>query len=90
MGPTGVSIAAGTTVSFYLYVDANTNVSSANPFVKTGSNSEGRHNHSSSDLLKGSWNAVNVVVPSGATGSQVGVELQTNGAFTGYVDSVTW
>ena len=88
-GPSGVSIPAGTTVSFYLYVDSSTNVSSANPFVKTGSNTEGRHNHSSSDLLKGSWNVINVVVPSGATGTQVGVELQTSGSFTAYVDSVT-
>ena len=90
MGPSGVSIPAGTTVSFYLYVDASTNVSSANPFVRTGSSTEGRHNHPSSELLRGSWNVVNVVVPSGATGSQVGVEFQTSGAFTGYVDSVTW
>ena len=41
MGPSGVSIAAGTTVSFYLYVDASTNVSSANPFVRTGSQQRG-------------------------------------------------
>src|SRR4029077_6170078 len=90
MGPSGVSIPAGTTVSFYLYVDTSTNVSWANPFVKTGSSTEGRHDHSSSNLLKGSWNVVNVPVPSRATGSQVGVEFQTSGAFTAYVDSVTW
>jgi hypothetical protein len=90
MGPSGVSIGAGTTVSFYLYVDSSTNISSANPFVRTGSYSEGNQSHPSSNLLKGSWNVVNVVVPSGATGGQVGVEFQTSGAFTAYVDSVTW
>jgi hypothetical protein len=90
MGPSGVSIGAGTTVSFYLYVDTSTNISSANPFVRTGSYSEGNQSHPSSNLLKGSWNVVNVVVPSGATGGQVGVEFQTSGAFTAYVDSVTW
>jgi hypothetical protein len=40
--------------------------------------------------LKGSWNVVNVVVPSGATGNQVGLEFDTNRSFTAYVDSVTW
>jgi hypothetical protein len=88
--PSGVSIAAGTTVNFYLYLDASTNVSWANAYVRTATNSEGRHTQSSSNLLKGSWNVINVVVPSGATGTQVGVELQTSGAFTAYVDSVTW
>jgi hypothetical protein len=90
MGPSGVSIPAGTTVSFYLYVDTSTNIWSANPFVRTGSYSEGSRTLPSSNLLKGSWNVVNVVVPSGATGNQVGVEFDTNGSFTAYVDGVTW
>jgi len=41
-------------------------------------------------LLKGSWNVVTVTVPAGAIGSKVGVEFKTGGAFTAYLDAVTW
>ena len=41
-------------------------------------------------FLRGSWNVVNITVPSGVTANQVGVDFNTAGAFTAYVDSVTW
>ena len=43
-----------------------------------------------STVLKGSWNVVTITVPASASGKQVGVEFQTNGAFSAYVDAVTW
>jgi hypothetical protein len=41
-------------------------------------------------VLKGSWNIVTITVPAGATGTQVGVEFKTSGAFTASVDAITW
>jgi hypothetical protein len=90
LGPSGLSLAAGTNVNIYLYVASDSRVSSANPFVRTGGTNETRRSRSSSTLLKGSWNVVTVSVPSGATGNQVGFEFQTDGAFTAYIDGVTW
>jgi len=90
LGPSGLSLPAGTNVSIYLYVASDSKVTSANPFVRTGGSNESTHSRSSSTLLKGSWNVVTVAVPSGATGNQVGFEFQTDGAFTAYIDGVTW
>ena len=90
LGPSGLSLPGGTNVNIYLYVTSDSQVTSANPFVRTGSSNESMRSRSSSTLLKGSWNVVTASVPSGSTGNQVGFEFQTSGAFTAYIDGVTW
>ena len=89
-GPSGLSLAAGTQVSFYVYLASNSALTSINAFVKKAGGGEAKLSTTVANLLKGTWNAVTVTVPSGATGTQVGIEYQTSGAFTSYVDSVTW
>jgi hypothetical protein len=90
-GPTGLSLAAGTQVSFYIYLAADSALTSINPFIKKAG---GGNNATSAtpvkNLLKGSWNVVNITVPASFTGSQVGVQFQTSGAFSAYIDSITW
>jgi hypothetical protein len=89
-GPSGLWLAAGTKVSFYLYLTTSSNLASINPFVKKAGGNEWMVFNDVSTVLKGSWNVVTITVPSGATGTQVGVEFRTNGAFNAYVDAVTW
>jgi hypothetical protein len=89
-GPTGLALAAGTQVSFYLYLAADSKLTSINPFVKKQGGNEFKVNKSVTTLLKGSWNVVTITVPALAVGIQVGVEFQTGGAFTAHIDSVTW
>src|SRR4029079_14892171 len=90
-GPTGLALAAGTKVSFYIYLSATSKLTQMNPFVKKqGGGPDFKVTNDTSKMLKGSWNVVTVTVPSGAIGSQVGVEFKTGGAFTAYLDAVTW
>jgi hypothetical protein len=56
---------------------------------KTGGN-EWKISNPVSKVLKGSWNVVTITVPAGCSGSQVGVEFQTSGAFSANVDAITW
>ena len=87
--PSGLSIPAGTQVSFYVYLQTSSNLTSVNPFVVTNSGST-KTTVPVSNLLQGSWNLVTVTVPSGLSGSQVGVEFQASNWFYAYLDSVTW
>jgi hypothetical protein len=89
-GPTGLSLAAGTKVSFYIYLSATSKLTQMNPFVKKQGGNEWKVANDTCNLLKGSWNIVTITVPAGAIGSQVGVEFKTSGAFTAYLDAVTW
>jgi hypothetical protein len=89
-GPTGLSLAAGTKVSFYIYLSATSKLTEMNTFVKKQGGNEWKVTNSTTSLLKGSWNIVTITVPAGAIGSQVGVEFKTSGAFTAYLDAVTW
>jgi hypothetical protein len=90
-GPSGLSLASGTKVSFYLYLASNSALTSINPFIKkSGGGNDSKVSNPGTNLLMGSWNVVTITVPSNFTGNQVGVEFQTNGAFSAYVDSVTW
>jgi hypothetical protein len=87
---TNQSIAAGTKVTFYLQIASNTALTSVTPWVRKNGSAESKQVVSVTTLLKGSWNAVTITVPSGVTANQVGVDFTTGGAFTAYVDSVTW
>ena len=88
--PSGLSLAAGTKVSFYLYLASDSKLTSINPFVKKSGGNEWKVSNAVSKVLKGSWNIVTITVPSGCSGTQVGVEFQTSGAFTANIDAITW
>jgi hypothetical protein len=88
--PANLSLSAGTQVSFYLYLASNSNLTYINPFVKKAGGNEWKISNAVSTVLKGSWNIVTITVPAGATGTQVGVEFKTSGAFTASVDAITW
>ena len=87
---TTLSIAAGTKVTFYLRLASDSKLTAITPWVRKNGSSESKQTVSVSTLLKGSWNVVNITVPSGITANQVGVDFATSGAFSAYVDSVTY
>jgi len=87
---TTLSIAANTKVTFYLYLAADSKLTTITPWVKKNGGAESKQAVAVTSLLKGSWNAVTITVPSTVTANQVGVDFGTGGAFTAYVDSVTW
>jgi len=89
-GPATLSLAAGKRARLYLYLDAASAVSSIGTWVKKTNGTETKNTESVTDHLKGSWNQFGISVPSSSTGSQVGVDLTTTGAFTAYIDAVTW
>jgi hypothetical protein len=88
--PTNLALAAGTQVSFYLYLASDSKLTYINPFVTKAGGNEWKVSNPVSAVLKGSWNVVTITVPAGATGTQVGVEFKTAGAFNAYVDAITW
>jgi len=88
--PANLALAAGTEVSFYLYLASDSKLTYINPFVKKTGGNEWKVSNPVSSVLKGSWNIVTITVPAGSTGSQVGVEFKSSGAFNAYVDAITW
>ena len=72
------------------YPSANSKLTQMNPYVKKQGGNEWKVANDVTSVLKGSWNIVTITVPAGAIGSQVGVEFKTSGAFTAYLDAVTW
>jgi hypothetical protein len=88
--PANLSLAAGTKVSFYVYLASDSKLTYINPFVKKAGGNEWKVSNPVSTVLKGSWNIVTITVPSGCSGTQVGVEFKTSGAFTASVDAITW
>ena len=88
--PSGLALPAGTKVSFYLYLASDSKLTSINPFVKKTGGNEWKVSNPVAKVLKGSWNIVTITVPASNTGSQVGVEFQTNGAFSANIDAITW
>jgi hypothetical protein len=89
-GPATLSLAAGKRAHLYVYLDAASNVTSIGTWVHKTNGTETKNTDSVTNHLKGSWNQFSITVPSSATGNQVGVDLTTTGAFTAYVDAVTW
>jgi hypothetical protein len=89
-GPATLSLAAGKRARLYLHLDWSSPVSSVGTWVKKTNGTETKNTESVTDHLKGSWNAFGITVPSSSTGSQVGIDLTTTGAFTAYIDAVTW
>ncbi len=87
---TTLSIAAGKQVSFYLYLASDSKLTTITPWVKKNGSAETKVAVPVTNLLKGSWNVVSMNVPASVTANQVGVDFTTGGAFTAYVDSVTW
>jgi hypothetical protein len=61
-----------------------------NPFVKKQGGNEWKVTTPPPACSRDRWNIVTITVPAGAIGSQVGVEFKTSGAFTAYLDAVTW
>jgi hypothetical protein len=88
--PTGLSVAAGSTVRIYFSLSRDTNVSSISAWVKNAAGTVTQASDSISRHLKGSWNVVNITVPSGSSATQVGIDFATGGAFTAHIDGVTW
>jgi len=89
-GPATLSLPAGARARLYVYLDSATAVTSVGTWVKKTNGTETKNSDSVTNHLKGSWNAFSISVPSSSTGSQVGIDLTTTGAFTAYVDAVTW
>jgi hypothetical protein len=89
-GPANLSLAAGIRVRLYFRLDYNTNVSSITTWVKKSDGTKTSNTNDISRNLRGSWNAVSITVPSSKTGTQVGVDFATSGAFNAYVDGVSW
>ena len=87
---TTLSIAAGKQVTFYLYLASDSKLTTITPWVKKNGSAETKLATPVTTLLKGSWNVVNITVPAGVTANQVGVDFTTGGAFSAYVDSVSW
>jgi len=89
--PATLSLAAGKRARFYLHLASSTNVTQVAAWVhKTNGTETKNTNSSSDDHLRGSWNHFSITVPSSATGNQIGLDLTTTGAFTAYIDSVSW
>jgi hypothetical protein len=89
-GPTGQSLAGGTRARIYIALDRYTNITSITTWVKKSDGTTTSNTNDISRYYRGSWNAFSITVPSGSTGTQVGVDLATTGAFTSYVDAVSW
>jgi hypothetical protein len=89
-GPATLSLPGGSRARLYLYLDAATAVTSIGTWVKKTDGTETKNTDSVTNHLKGSWNAFSISVPSSSTGRQVGIDLTTTGAFTAYIDAVTW
>ena len=87
---TTLSIAAGKQVTFYLYLASDSKLTTITPWVRKNGSAESKLATPVANLLKGSWNVININVPSSVTANQVGIDFSTGGAFTAYVDSVTW
>ena len=89
-GPTGQSLSGGTRARLYVALDRYTNITSITTWVKKSDGTTTSNTNSISRYYQGSWNAFSITVPSGSTGTQVGVDFTTNGSFTSYVDAVSW
>ena len=89
-GPTGLSLPGGTRARLYVALDRYTNITSITTWVKKSDGTTTSNTNDISRYYRGSWNAFSITVPSSNTGTQVGVDFTTNGAFTSYVDAVSW
>jgi hypothetical protein len=87
---TNLSIPSGKQVTFYLWFPTNSILNRVTPWVRKNGGATATAPMALGSFLRGSWNVVNITVPSGVTANQVGVDFNTAGAFTAYVDSVTW
>jgi hypothetical protein len=89
-GPTGQSLAGGTRARVYVALPYSTAITSITTWVKKADGTTTSNTDSISQHYRGSWNAFSITVPSSSTGTQVGVDFATSGAFTAYVDAVSW
>ncbi|MDY7230370.1 hypothetical protein [Hyalangium rubrum] len=93
----GASVPRGRTVSFRVWVPAGSRVTALQPYVQQGAGGGWRYTGtwiSAATLRTGAWNTVSVQVPANAVLplQELGLELSTNGSWTGtvHVDSVSW
>jgi hypothetical protein len=89
-GPTGQSLPGGTRARVYVALPYSTAITSITTWVKKSDGTTTSNTDSISQHYRGSWNAFSITVPSSSTGTQVGVDFATTGAFTAYVDAVSW
>jgi hypothetical protein len=88
---TGRNIAAGKVVTIYFYIPSNTPIYSVNPMIHSTGGQDTKVTKSVSWNLQGSWNFVNITVPSDLTVAEGhGIEIQTNGASFMYTDAPTY
>jgi phage replication-related protein YjqB (UPF0714/DUF867 family)/3D (Asp-Asp-Asp) domain-containing protein len=89
-------VPAGRTITFRVWVSANSGVTAIQPYVLEGSAGGWRWTgtyKSVSQLQVNGWNAIQVTVPANATALySLGVEFTTDGSNSGteYVDSIDW
>ncbi len=88
---------AGATVTFHIWIPSGSTLTSIQPFVQQGAGGNWTWTGNwqpIASLAAGAWNTLTVTVPATAATplSQLGVQFQTNGVWTGvcYVDSVGW
>lgn len=88
---------AGAKVTFHIWIPSGSALASIQPFVQQGAGGNWAWTGNwqpISSLTTGAWNTLTVTVPTSAVTplSQLGVQFQTNGAWTGacYVDSIGW
>jgi hypothetical protein len=89
-------VPAGTTITFRVWVSANSGVTAIQPYVLEGSAGGWRwtgNYKSIAQLQVNGWNAIQVTVPSDATALySLGVEFVSDGSNSGteYIDSIDW
>ena len=89
-------VPAGTTITFRVWVSANSGVSAIQPYVLEGSAGGWRWTgtyKSIGQLQLNGWNAIQVTVPSDATALySLGIEFTGDGSASGteYIDSIDW
>jgi len=90
-------VPAGATVTFHVWVPAGSGLTAVQPYAQQGAAGSwawSGNYQPIANLTANAWNTMTVSVPPGAATPlyQLGVELDTGGAWSGtvYVDSVSW
>ncbi|REE91448.1 cellulase (glycosyl hydrolase family 5) [Paenibacillus taihuensis] len=85
-------LAAGSTVTFRVWVPSGAAIASVQPFVQSNAWAWHGNFQAYSGLTKNAWNTITVTIPSNAPTPMklIGIELKTSGTWSGsiYVDSI--
>ncbi|AIE86931.1 glycoside hydrolase family 44 protein [Fimbriimonas ginsengisoli] len=93
----GPTVAAGSTVTFHVWIPATSSITSIQPYVQQGASGGWTWSGTWKDistLTKGGWNTITVAVPANAVNPmyQLGCQFTTNATSTTtcYIDAVSW